>query len=382
MKKLKLILATAVVSLSLLALTLFVAEWGVGKYVFVPGSAYSNIRNFITKPYGTAEYLPQPYVNYINNPALKNPDGRYNNNAGLRLTYEVNLQKPDSIYRILFLGGSTTYGCLVHDSDTYQQRLAAILNTQLPASGTPFKKVECLNGGMGAATSAEILTHYLLKYQYMQPDLVLVNAGINDCGAYGNFSGAVYQPDYRHWRRPLQPFKEPSPFVKNLMRYNLVALLVIKLQYSFYFTMTITDNEFQYFNNQNPWFTFGADSMFTTRYNAFYNNLKTVGLTAHSLRQKMLLVTEVIDTLTMPKDFVTLYHTSLLQNNRLLDSLAHNLPCAFLKLDNTEFTSKEFVNDDLDGIHLNPHGERLKAERMAPAIMEIIKGKYPAYTYN
>lgn len=226
---------------------------------------------------------------------------------------------------------------------------------------------------MGGATSAEFLSHYMLKYQYMQPDLVLINAGINDCGAYGNYEGAVYQPDYRHWRRAVKEIPKLPTVLKRLMVSKIISVMILKTYYSYFFNLKLTDNELQHFNSKYQWFHFGSDSMYTTRYNAFYNNIYNIGLVAKQHHQHLFLVTEVIDTLTMPKEFVTLYHTSLLQNIRMFDSLAQNLPCYLLKLDNKEFTSKEFVNDDLDGIHLNPQGEKLKATRIAPSIIEIIK---------
>ncbi len=364
--------AGSIAIIVLLFLLIGMVEWTLDKYVYTQGSVYRNLHNYIVMVQEQPEYVPLPYQNYINNPGLNEPDRRLNNNAGLRLNYEVDLNKPDSVYRILFLGGSTTYGCLVHDTDSYVSRLSGLLNAQLPALKTRYNKVECLNGGMGGATSAEILTHYLMKYQYMHPDLVVVNAGINDCGAYGDFEGAVYQPDYRHWRKSVQEIPKIPAWLKQLMVSKIISLAVLKTIYGYFFKMKLTDNELQHFNDKYQWFGFGRDSMLVPRYNAFYNNLFNLGLVAGHHNQQLMLVTEVIDTLTMPKEFVTLYHTSLLQNNRMLDSLAHQLPCYLLKLDNTEFTSKEFVDDDLDGIHLNPDGERLKALKMAPAVVDLI----------
>lgn len=346
-------------------------------FVFKENTVYGNVRNYLIQDHPVAESVAQPYLNYISNPALKEKHDRYNNNAGLRLDYEVAIAKPDSVFRILFLGGSTTYGCLVKDTDSYPYLLGQKLNALLPDASTKYKRVECLNGGMGGATSAEILTHYIFKYQYLSPDLILVNAGINDCGAYGTYHGAVYQPDYHHWRLPLENIKEPSALLKTLMRSKLISLLVLRTTYNYFFSMDITRNEFQHFNHDYPWFTYGNDSMYTARFNGLYNNLNSLIQVAQNKKQQVLLVTEVIDTLTMPKDFIGLYSNGLQKNNELLKKLAADTHVAFLELNNQEFTSALFVNDDLDGVHLNPTGERLKAERMKPMVFKIMRGEYP-----
>jgi hypothetical protein len=187
------------------------------------------------------------------------------------------------------------------------------------------------------------------------------------------YEGAVYQPDYRHWRRAVKEIPKLPAILKRLMVSKIISVMILKTYYSYFFKLKLTDNELQHFNNKYQWFHFGSDSMYTTRYNAFYNNIYNIGLVAKQHHQHLFLVTEVIDTLTMPKEFVSLYCSSLQQNNRMLDSVAKNLSCGIFKLNNAEFTSTEFVNDDLDGIHLNPSGEYLKATRIAPSIIEIIK---------
>jgi len=122
------------------------------------------------------------------------------------------------VARVLCLGGSTTYGWgVAHAAEAYPARLEAILGRELPSG---VNGVEVINGGLPYGTSAEMLTHYLFKFHYFRPDLVILEAGGNDADA---LTRLWYQPDYSHWRQA--PCVAPSlpPWTRWMMRSRLVS---------------------------------------------------------------------------------------------------------------------------------------------------------------
>ena len=94
--------------------------------------------------------------------------------------------------RILCLGGSTTWGDGVKDSeDTYP----AVLQSYLEEKGY---NVDVINGGVPYYTSLEVLMRYITFGIFTKPDIVLLHTGGNDIGPF--CSPYDYKPDYSHWR--------------------------------------------------------------------------------------------------------------------------------------------------------------------------------------
>lgn len=338
-----------------------ISELAVDRLLYFEDSIYYNIHNHVTPMDQQPEYIAHPYMNFVNNPARPS-----NNSLGIRSDTETSITKPDSVFRILFLGGSTTYGNLVSDTSHYPY----ILSQMLERAGT--KRFECLNGGMGGATSAEILSHYLFKYRYLQPDLIVVNVGINDAGAYHVHANSSYQPDYAHWRIPLLEMPELSPFTKRIMASRLVSTIVIRYVYSELFSMDFFSNHMIRFNDENQWFIHLADSAHTHAYNALFNNLRMIAVMAREDGVRILLVTEVIDEHTMPEDLILMYRTGLSTNTSMMADLADQHENVTLcLLDPDRFTTEYFVQDAPDGVHLNELGELLKAEAILPCLLEL-----------
>lgn len=73
-----------------------------------------------------------------------------------------------------------------------------------------------------------VLSSYMYKYRQFKPDMIIVHEGINDCYAY---MGEIYSPDYTHLRTNITELKEPSYFVKKLLRSNLLSLFIIGFNY-------------------------------------------------------------------------------------------------------------------------------------------------------
>lgn len=169
--------------------------------------------------------IGQAYLLYIPSPGLVRMNVEQHNVQGYRGA-AVPLRRTPGKLRILFLGGSTTYGWLVHMPDrTYPAHVGKILEANLPEG---FDGVEIINGGVVWATTAEVMTHYLFKYRYYKPDIVVLNVGGNDSQAAIRPN---YHPDYSHWRTPIPKVHPLADGVRWLMHFRPLAFAAVRVFY-------------------------------------------------------------------------------------------------------------------------------------------------------
>lgn len=143
-------------------------------------------------------YRPLPYVNYGLKPGWererKTPQTpvRTTNSFGWR-GREVERPKPAGRYRIVCLGGSTTYDDSVSDHETYPVRLEEALR-----AARPGRDIEVVNCGVPSYTTAETLASLAFLVLDLQPDALVLYEGINDLRPriYLN-----YEPSYFHFRK-------------------------------------------------------------------------------------------------------------------------------------------------------------------------------------
>lgn len=153
-----------------------------------------------------ARVEPHSYLAYANKPGFagdnRDEEGKghqiSHNLLGFRNTVgpeapELTWQKPEGAFRIVCLGGSSTYG---HgpssDATTWPGRLQTLLNA---TSGSTV--VEVINGGCQGYSSFESLINLSIRMVDLEPDLVLVYHAINDmrCALWGR-----PRRDNAHWR--------------------------------------------------------------------------------------------------------------------------------------------------------------------------------------
>ena len=180
--------------------------------------------NYVLNP--TVKSITQttikPFLNYSNSPNYYQHGVKQHNADGYRNTYETFTQKSENEFRILCIGGSTTYGSGVKKP---REAWPELLNKKFEVNKPQImssKKIVVINGGLAWGTSGELLTQYLFKHLYYKPDLIIVHTGGNDVGPLGMNNFSV---DYSHWRsieasgssslRPLEKmFIESSNYFK------------------------------------------------------------------------------------------------------------------------------------------------------------------------
>lgn len=318
---------------------------------------------------GLQNMISQPYLLYAPSPNLEKYGYRQHNEDGYR-GKKVPVVKQKGTYRILFMGGSTTYSMWVNDPDSaYPAITGDILNKDLAEgriSNNKVKKIEVINAGVPWGTSAEILTHYNFKFRYYDPDLVVINTGGND--AYAHFIGGPYSPDFSHFRKSMtdvRPVKKPFRwlFHSRLFSFFIIYIFQDDLVKGGQFVHQGEQQRIRWFQHQNP----ATNPVKDLKYNAFYNNLNSV---IHEIKADsafILLVPflghweneQYTDTiLGMHYFYIT-----------LLKQIADENQVYFAPFDPEVITDKAYWMDDC---HLNEAGVREKAHHIARYISNII----------
>jgi lysophospholipase L1-like esterase len=122
------------------------------------------------------------------------------NSLGLR-GEEAARKKPEGTFRILCLGGSTTFDPYNGAGTNWPLLLQEKLRAQFPR-----RRVEVLNAGVNGWSSAHSLTYFLFDGLSLEPDLVIVHHNVNDLSV--NFHGTP-EPDYSN--KYARPEWDPRP---------------------------------------------------------------------------------------------------------------------------------------------------------------------------
>jgi len=110
--------------------------------------------------------------------------------------FDWKMERTPGVQRILCIGGSTTEG-----GNSYGHKGAFPYMVEQRLEKRCGHDFEVLNAGMSYWNSAELLTSWFLLLQDFRPDLLVIEAGINDCEPR---VWPGYWPDYRHFRHPLR----------------------------------------------------------------------------------------------------------------------------------------------------------------------------------
>jgi hypothetical protein len=160
-------------------------------------------------------YIPHHYLNYYPNPKYKKGK-TYHNSLGYR-NKEFPVKKPDGVFRIAVLGGSTTYNIGIDDNDkTFTAQLEKILREKYG-----YKNVEVINAGVGGYNSWETLINLEFRVLDIDPDLVIEYEGAND--VHARFVDPIsYRGDdsgrRKQWENPSTSFLEYSALLRVVLR--------------------------------------------------------------------------------------------------------------------------------------------------------------------
>ncbi|MCG8571126.1 MAG: SGNH/GDSL hydrolase family protein [Spirochaetes bacterium] len=149
------------------------------------------------------KYTPHHYLNYCLTPNYRSGK-TYHNSMGYR-DKEFSKNKNEGTFRIVALGGSTTYTVGVKDNDkTFTAQLEQILKSKYQ-----YNNVEVINAGVGGYNSWETLINLQFRVLDIEPDLVIIYHATNDVHTR-RVDPALYTGDNsamrKQWREPKIPW--------------------------------------------------------------------------------------------------------------------------------------------------------------------------------
>ncbi len=151
---------------------------------------------------GAGMYYTHPYSGYNHKPGFQKGNFERINNVGFR-GEDIVVDKPDDVYRIAAIGGSTTFAVYLPWNETYPYFLQKVLNKRLQPAA---KQIEVMNAGMSGSTTAESLHRLFYQVLPTKPDMVVIYHAYNDLfpRVFDNF-----QDDYFHFRK-VDPYYPPG----------------------------------------------------------------------------------------------------------------------------------------------------------------------------
>ena len=198
-------------------LTLLLLEIGARvwlNYLATPDQ-YDRYVLFTSLDAGDYAWTPHPYLAYSPTPNYSKGQ-TFHNSLGFR-NDEFPLEKPEGVYRIVALGGSSTYDVSIQDNgETFTAQLENLLDEEYG-----YQNVQVINAGVPGYNSWEILVNLQFRVLDLDPDLVIIYEGTNDVHARLVEPSAYRGDDFgrrRAWQAPPVAFWEHSALLRILSR--------------------------------------------------------------------------------------------------------------------------------------------------------------------
>lgn len=304
-------------------------------------------------------YSRHHYLQYFPTPGYKSFDGLNKHNLLGYRGDEIILPKPDGVYRIVTLGGSTTYGVGVK---SYKESYPYLLQKELHEK-YHLSHVEVVNAGVGGYTSFENLINFQFRVLDLNPDIVYLYFGTNDVHTRLT-NPKFYRGDNSGSRKPWAEGIEPFFFRSVLVRFIVTKITGYSLEPAV--TRYVTaDIAAPYLIETSFNERLGDSPLNVLKKNKpiyFESNLRNIVSIAKEHDVAVLLATwahtdQFSDYASTPH-----YEFGFMQHNEIIkqEGKRHNVPVF-------DFANKMSKNKKywVDGRHLNFSGNKIKAELFA-----------------
>lgn len=367
--KLKTLVANLMLALVSTVLTLGVAEVAARVYLtqFAPERVFNRYASLaqLTARYGRPRFVSHRYLGFIPAPDFNNGLNRHNA-LGFR-GEEIAQPKPAGVFRIVAIGGSTTYSAGVED---YRLSYPYLLQEELRTAG--YEQVEVINAGVFSYSSLENLMNFQLRVLELDPDLVIVYEGVNEIATRLIWPYSFYRGDLSGFENRRLSFEPPWWEHSTLVRATLVYLRQTEphssLQRNFMeATGAFLGNNFvtQKLDGSYPSGPFerrSAAEILATNQPIYYErNLRALIAIAAGRGIDVLLVSFVHspEFPEEPRAWAEEYMAAYAEQNAILAALAAETGAAFYDLAASMPTDKHYFTD---GIHFSAQGNALRVE--------------------
>jgi len=320
-------------------------------------------------------YSPHRYLGFYPTPGYVWGENHHNS-LGYRGD-EFPIEKPPGEFRIVCLGGSTTY-----TSDVGDPALAYPAQLQAALHERGASEVRVINSGAESWTSWESLINFELRVLDLDPDLIIVYHAINDAHARFVWPPEAYRGDNSGWRAPNQS----GLFMPSILEYSTLArIFMIRLGWTgahadlartvdraaptFYadlFREQVRRGRYP----EAPFDEVAAARMLEANDPRFFaRNLENIVAIArrHGVDVVLASFAYAPDFVEEPRVSTREYRQALREHNEVIRSVADRGPAAYYDF------AAEFPTDEglfTDGRHVNEKGARVKGRLFAEFLVD------------
>lgn len=308
-----------------------------------------------------------PYGLYWNRPQVLDSNGVHQTNErgyrqGPRATA---VPKPPGCVRILVLGGSTTFSD--RGATAPRDSWPARLETSLQGLGTGGETIEVINAGLNYALSSELLIHFILLGSKLDPDIVIWEGPGND---WLPAASGDYSDDYRVTRSP-GSYPQPRFGERAVIRHSYIARLLLAMWLRKTPSTGLIALERPGVDWDDPK---TAQAIRSSSFEPFRSNLETLADLCTARRIPLVLVPFIIGSVESQvghrsREFFEAQASAIRRLNQIMEDVAAGYGSGV-----TFLGSAPSLPDDLfvDGVHLNPEGEDLKAGWISQAVTQLL----------
>jgi lysophospholipase L1-like esterase len=315
-------------------------------------------------------YQPHQYEDYILKPGWVSEDGLDRVNSFGYRGDEIEIPKPDGVFRIVALGGSTTYDTEVSDwHDAYPAQLERVLREEYG-----YTNVEVINGGAGGYNSWESLVNLEFRALDLEPDLVILYQNTNDVHARLVLPD-TYRGDNSGHRRPWDaeavrratawPMRVPSVLWRFIgVGFGWLDLRILELDY-------IVSTPCSGHDTLEGWdecLGMTPEEALEANPPIYYErNVRNIVAVARTNGAEAMLLTWAHNSIF--DDYATepYYQDAFAEHNEIIRRLADELDTYFYDLASDMPLDKEYWADNR---HMTAEGNRVRAELIAAYLDE------------
>ncbi len=335
----------------------------------------ASIPQALDRPESVPKFSPHRYLGYVPTQGYRRGPNQHNS-LGFR-GEEIGRDKPESVFRIVCLGGSTVYSGGVDDfHDSYPRAL----QTQLNERG--FASAQVINAGVPGYGTLETLINFQSRTLDLAPDLIIVYHGFNDIHPRLVWPPEAFRGDNSghnglSWSGRSPSIWEHSTLVRMLMlRFGLTEPQTslrrafgapLETSRAFDFWVQMRDGRYPVGVFQ----TTSASQMLTQNGAEYFERNLTSLVEVAAANE----VAVVLTTFAYAPSFVhetrlatPEYQRAIGQQNTVLKSLGSNSTAATL------LDMAELMPDDgqyfVDGYHFNAAGNELRARHTADHLLD------------